>query len=81
MMSDDTEEPAQRPDRRIGALQLGRGSGCALHNGCSARPDHTFDPFLRAESDRLVAQAYLPVRDLHVAQDLAQRTLEHSPRS
>jgi len=57
---------------------LGRGSGCALHNGCSARPDHTFDPFLGARSHRLVAQAYLLVRDLHVAEDLAQRTLEEA---
>jgi hypothetical protein len=57
---------------------LGRGSGCALHNGCSARPDHTFDPFLGARSHRLVAQAYLLVRDFHVAEDLAQRTLEEA---
>jgi RNA polymerase sigma-70 factor (ECF subfamily) len=35
-----------------------------------------FERFFRAERDRLVAQAYLLVGDLHGAQDLAQRTLE-----
>ena len=33
-------------------------------------------PSLRAERDRLVAQAFLLVGEIHTAQDLAQRTFE-----
>jgi RNA polymerase sigma-70 factor (ECF subfamily) len=39
-----------------------------------------FDRFFNAERDRLVAQAYLLVGDVHAAQDLAQRTLERAWR-
>lgn len=38
----------------------------------------SFDSFFRAEADKLVAQAYLLVGDLHTAQDLAQRALERA---
>ena len=50
----------------------------------TADDEASFDSFFRAESDKLVAQAYLLVGDLHSAQDLAQRALErtwhHWPR-
>ncbi len=39
-----------------------------------------FDAFFRAERDRLVAQAFLLVGEIHTAQDLAQRTFERAWR-
>jgi len=44
------------------------------------RSPEGFDRFFNAERDRLVAQAYLLVGDVHAAQDLAQRTLERAWR-
>lgn len=52
--------------------------------GTASDDEASFDSFFRAEGDKLVAQAYLLVGDLHAAQDLAQRALDrawqHWPR-